>query len=265
MADQSIFDSNNQQASPAPTNQPSPSDKLHDLLSQIKNENGEPKYKSVEDALVGLAHAQSFIQTLRTEKSQVEQERDSLKTTAEKVSELEKYVKELTERSASQNTTVPQGLSEEAVARLVENTLTKQQQEKIAKDNLASVVSAVAKEFGDKAEEVFYSKAQEIGLSRAEINALAARTPQAALKLIGVSTSTPSSTTPVRGTVNTTQFEPNQQTYIGRNTRKLEVGATASQLMEETQASRKMVEELAQKGMSINDLTKPSEYFKFFK
>lgn len=265
MADQSIFENNTQQVTPATTtNQPAPTDDLQDLLSQIKNENGEPKYKSVRDALVGLSHAQSFIQTLRTEKSQVEQERDSLKTTAEKVAELEKFVQQLTQRE-QQQTPAPQGLSEEAVARLVESTLTKKQQDDVAKQNLASVVNVVSKEFGDKAEEVFYAKAQEIGLSRAEINALAARTPQAALKLIGVTQTTSSSVSPNKTTVNTTSFEPTAQTYIGRNTKKLEVGATASELMEETLASRKMVDELAQKGMSINDLTKPSNYFKFFK
>lgn len=267
MADQSIFDNNqNPQATPVTsTSTPSPADKLQDLLSQIKNENGEQKYKTVEDALVGLSHSQAFIKTLREEKSALEAQFNEVKPVAEKVTELERVVLELTKPS-QQAPTSASPLSEDAVAKLVETTLTKRQQEEIAKKNLTSVVDVVKQEFGDKAEEVFYSKAAEIGLSRAEINSLAARTPQAALKLIGVSgrqsTTTFKPTTP---SVNTAGVTPQQDTYIGRNTKRLEVGATASELMEETRASKQMVEELGAKGLSIDDLTKPSNYFKYFK
>lgn len=257
MADQSIFENNQT------TSSPTTPDDVNNLLSQIRNESGEQKYKSIQDALVGLQHAQEFIKTLRTEKTQVEQQLNEVKPVAEKVTELEKIVLELT-KPQTPAATPASVMSEEAIAKLVETTLTKRQQEDVAKQNLSSVISSVREEFGDKAEEVFYSKAQEIGLSRADINALAARTPQAVLKLIGVQAKTPS-VRPTAGSANTTAFEPTQNTFIGRNTKRLEVGATASELMEETRASKQMVAELNEKGMSIDDLTKPSNYFKFFK
>ena len=266
MADQSIFDSNNQtQATPvSPQPTTSPSDELVDLLSQIRNENGEPKYKTVKDALVGLQHAQSFIQTLKTEKSQIEQQVNELRPVADKVSELEKVVLQLSSTPPAASTNAP-ALSEEAVAQLVENTLSKKQQEQVAKQNLESVAASVKQAFGDKAEEVFYAKAQEIGLSRAEINALAARTPQAALKLVGLNGSSPAVPKPTTSSVNASAFQPAQDTFISRNAKRLEVGATASELMEETLASKRMVQELNERGMSIDDLTKPSNYFKYFK
>lgn len=257
MTDQSIFE--NKQTPSTPIQ----SDDLNDLLSQIRNENGEPKYKSVRDALVGLQHSQEFIKTLRTEKSQVEQQLNEVKPVADKVTELERIVLELTKPSTPVATPTS-GMSEEAIAQLVETTLTKRQQDEVAKQNLTSVIGSVRAEFGDKAEEVFYAKAQEIGLSRADINSLAARTPQAALKLIGVQAKT-STVKPTVSSTNTSSFEPAQNTFIGRNSKRLEVGATASELMEETRASKQMVSELGEKGMSIDDLTKPSNFFKFFK
>lgn len=259
MTDQSIFDKT-QQTSTTPT---PPTDDVNNLLSQIRNENGEQKYKTLQDALVGLQHAQEFIKTLRTEKSTLEEELNGIKPVAEKVTELEKVVLQLT-KPQEPVATPTSGLSEEAIAKLVETTLTKRQQEDVAKQNLTSVITSVRAEFGDKAEEVFYAKAAEIGLSKQDINALAARTPQAVLKLIGVSQKS-TTVKPTTTTNNTSSFTPSTETFIGRNSRRLEVGATASELMEETLAARRMVAELNEKGMSIDDLTKPANYFKFFK
>lgn len=266
MADQSIFE-NNQNTQVTPENTPalpSTSSDFADLLNQIKNENGEPKYKTVKDALIGLQNAQGFIQTLKTEKSQIEQERDSLRPVADKVSELERTLFQLTQKNDETATTVS-SLNEESVTQLVEQTLTRRQQEQVAKDNLQSVVNKVRVAFGEKAEEVFYSKAQEIGLSKAEMNALAARTPQAALKLIGITETIKQTNSPNVSSINTSQLTPNQETFIARNSRKLEVGATAQDIMQESVSSRKMIDELHEKGMSIDDLTKPSVYFKYFK
>ncbi len=263
MADQSIFEPGT--PSDPSTQQPPSNTGVQNLLASIVNERGEQKYKTIEDALVGLSHAQSFIQTLRTEKQQVEQQVNELRPVADKVSELEKVVLQLSQNKPSEPTT-PSGMTEDAVASLVEQTLTKQQQQRVAKDNLQKVAEVVKKNFGDKAEEAFYGKAAELGFSKEDINALAARSPQAALKLIGVNESVQSSVfSPTTTSVNTSSLAPQENTFISRNKVRLEVGATAQELMQETAQARKMVEELNAKGMSIDDLTKPSNYFKFFK
>lgn len=265
MADQSIFSQTNSVPSEPSPNQPPSDSGLQDLLASITNERGEQKYKTVAEALVGLSNAQNFISTLKSEKQQIEQQVNELRPVAEKVTELEKVVLQLSQTKPTDTT--PSGVSELDVARLVEQTLTKQQQQQIAKDNLASVVSVVQKTFGDKAEEAFYGKAAQLGLSKEEINALAARTPKAALELIGVKVdvSKQSVFTPTTTSVNTSSITPPVDTFISRNKTRLEVGATAQELMQETMSSRKMVEEMNAKGMSIDDLTKPSNYFKFFK
>lgn len=251
---------------PSQSQTPSPSDPVADLLGQIRNERGEPKYKTVQDALNGLLHAQNHIQTLLNEKRQVSEELETLKPVATKVEELQKVVERLTQPQQPPITqpVTPQGLTEEQVAKLVETTLTRAEQERLAKQNLGSVVTAVKGVFGDKAEEVFYKKAEELGLDKASINALAARTPQAALRLLGIDATSNSAPSTQTSSVNTTNFSHNQTSFIGRNTRKLEVGATHQEIQQEAVAARKMVEELNQKGMSIDDLTKPSNYFKYF-
>lgn len=252
---------------PSPSQPPSSPDPFADLLGQIKNERGEPKYKTVQDALNGLLHAQTHIQTLVQEKRQVVDELESLKPVATKVEELQKVVERLTQPStpAVAQPAANSGLTEEQVARLVETTLSQAKQKQYADENLSTVVSTVKKVFGDKAEEVFYKKAEELGLDKASVNALAARTPAAVLRMLGIEAQVNGSPSTPTSSVNTTDFSHNSQSFIGRNTRKLEVGATAQEILQESHDARKMVDELAQKGMSIDDLTKPSNYFKYFK
>jgi hypothetical protein len=245
------------------TTTPSPElAELTTLLTQVKNENGEPKYKTVKDALIGLQHAQAHIQTLLTEKRTVEEELGTLRPVATKVTELEGLVRRLTESSTPTATPAAQGMSEEAVATLVEQTLTRQQQAQIATANLGKVVEAVKKAHGDKAEEVFYQKAKELGMTQAEVNTLAARTPAAVLRLLGLE-ATSSGQQVTQGTVNTTGLAPNTESNIGRNKKVLPIGATHQQIMEEATHAKAMVEELTSKGISIDDLTKPSNFFKY--
>lgn len=245
-------------STPNPSQQP---DELATLLSQVKNENGEPKYKTVKDALVGLAHAQSHIQTLLTEKRTVEEELGTLRPVATKVTELEGLVRRLTESSTTAATPA-QGMSEEAVATLVEQTLTRQQQAQVATANLGKVVEAVKKVHGDKAEEFFYTKAKELGMTQQQVNELAARTPVAVLKLLSIDAPAPQAISTT--SVNTTGLTPITESAIGRNKKKLEVGATHAEIMAEAREAKRMVDELAEKGISIDDLTKPSLYFKHF-
>lgn len=271
MSDQtSIFGEQNTQATPAPsgTSTPNPSQSSttpQDLLLLIKNDKGEPKYKTVEAALEGLMHAQNHIHTLLTEKQQVEVELNTLRPVASKVSELEKVVDALTRSApAKVDTPQPKGLSEEDVAKLVEQTMTASQQKAIQTQNLASVVNSVKTAFGTDAEKVFYQKAEELGMSQAEVNALAARTPAAVLRMLGIEAkpSTAGSGTTV-GTINTTSLEPNKETKIGRNKKTLPIGATHRELMSEAQEAKDMVTEMNAQGMSIDDLTKPSNFFKY--
>lgn len=270
----SIFENNQNQATqpnqnnggasnPPNGNQSNP---LADLLGSIKNDRGETKYKTVEDALNALKHSQDYIPQLSDKLRQQEQELAEAKAAAAKITELENTLKALTQNANNQQSSppAPAGLSAEEIANLVNQTLTQKQQADLAKANIGTVVSAVTKAFGDKSEEVFYGKAKELGMSVEDINALASRTPTAALKLLGLDSAKPSAPYSGGG-INTSGFQPTQETFVGKNAKPTLIGATSSDLRQESVNSRKMVDELHSQGLTVHDLTDPKLYFKHFK
>lgn len=242
-------------------------DPLVNLLAGIKNDRGEQKYKSVEDALNALKHSQDYIPQLSDKLRQQEQELAEAKAAAAKITELERTLQSLTQNNTppASATPAPAGLSKEEIAELISNTLTTQQKQVVAQENLGKVVSTLTKSFGDKAEEVFYNKAKELGMSVVEINSLAAKSPQAAFKLLGLDSATPTSTAPNSGSINTGGFQPKQDSFVGKNSKPTLIGATTADLREETHNAKRMVDELHNQGLSVHDLTDPKVYFKHFK
>lgn len=270
--DTSIFNQGQPQATPANqnTNGGVPpaqnNDDLSTLLGAIRNERGEQKYRTVQDALNALKHSQEYIPELSQKLTQQEQELKAAREAAAKVAELERVVQALTQEKPQPDTPSQQGLTEDQVAELVTRTLSKRQQEELAKKNISSVTETVKQVFGEKAEEVFYSKAQEMGMSKEQFNTLAATTPKAVLKLLGIEDQQKvSSFSPTTTSVNSAGFEPNKQTYIGRNTKPTLVGATYDDLREENRNAKRMVEELHAQGKTVHDLTSYAEYVKYFK
>lgn len=242
-------------------------DDLVTLLNDIKNERGEPKYRTVRDAMNALKHSQEYIPELSQRVKQQEAELEIARNAATKVAELERIVQQLTqEGTPNTNQPVPQGVTQEQVAELVSQTLAKNQQEEFAKQNLSSVVSVAKQAFGDKAEAAFYTKANELGMTVQEINTLAAKNPKAVIRLLGIEDKAPSQEAfkPNTSSFNTSGFEQKTETFLGRNTKTTAIGATSSDLREESNNAKRMVEELHAKGMSIDDLIKPSAYFKVF-
>lgn len=270
--DNSIF---NSQATPEQTNSgtgnntaPSQdSDLVNTLLGSIKNENGQPKYGNTGEALKALKHSQEFIPQLQNENATLKRELEQLRMQVEKL----KGVEEVVERLASNQTnasTNANTLDEKSIADLVQRTLSQREVEAIQKANVTAVVTSLQGKFGQEAEKSFYAKAQELGMSVQQMNALAATSPQAVLQLFGVQKqggSTEKMPSSVASSVNTTGFETKQDSFVGRNTKRLEIGATDREQREELEASRKMLEELEKSGMSVDDLSKPSNYFKLFR
>jgi hypothetical protein len=241
-------------------------DQLATLLAQIKNDRGEPKYKSVEDALNALRHSQDYIPQLSDKLRQQEQELAAARASASKIEELERTLAALTQNNKPADPPLPgpSGLSKEEIAELVSSTLSNQQKEAIAKQNLSQVVSTLTQSFGDKAEEVFYGKAKEVGMSVQEINELAAKSPAAAYRLLGIGDAKPNASPATPG-INTGSLEPKVDSFISKNNKPTLIGATTNDLREESVNAKKMVEELHKSGLSTYDLTDPKVYFKHFK
>lgn len=244
---------------------PAQDDSLEDLLKEIKNERGEAKYKTLKDALIGLKNAQEYIPKVKQEKTEAEKKIEQMEAELSRLKSLEDTVFELTQKK-EQASTDGVGLTEEAVAQLVERTLTAKQQQEIQKKNQQLVVQTLQQKFGAEAEKVFYAKAQELGLSAEDVNSLAARTPKAVLTLMGVTETVDHNQTkvsPTHSDINSEGFKPNQDTTIRPSGRGVMLGATSQDILEEVSEASKMADELREKGLSAYDLTNPKLYNKF--
>ena len=237
-----------------------------DLLKGIVNERGEQKYRSVEDALKGAAHAQTYIREQTNSMKEREARENQL---AAELAELRESVKKFAQPNQAQEAPPPpKGLSEDEIGQMLERQLTLREQQRIAADNQQKVVAAMKQAFGERAQDAFYSKAKELGLDEAAINSLAARSPQAVLTMFGV-TGAPAnsgSMAPIQTRQNTAVEIPNgDRSFIGRETSTSRLGEGHERQMELLTNAQKMVEELRAKGMSVADLTNPKNFNKFMK
>lgn len=195
MADQSIFENGSQEPSnsvvPAAVTPVAPvssdPNPYGDHLAAIKNERGEVKYNTVEDALIGAVNAQKKIsedaatlQTLQQDLNTARAEAATLKGALNVADLIKPQTPEPTQVSSPAE---QQGLSEEQASDLFKRLSVQQGEDATKAQNVLKVVEALKKKFGDQADEVFYKKAAEVGLSKDQINKLASESPQAALKL----------------------------------------------------------------------------------
>ena len=252
----------NNQGLPSNGNPPPQDDQLGALLGMIKNEKGEQKYKNVQEALNALAHSQSYIPQLKNELTMTQEQLREAQEAANKIKELEQVVLQLTQNNTPKANQPSGELSEEKIAELVNATLAKTQAITTQKQNLDTVVNKVREVYGDKADEVFYNKAKELGLSNEQINNLAATSPTAALTMLGIGSGS-KSTVSTPG-INTTNFAPRQDTKITVNKESVMSGATSYQVRDEASRAKEMVDELHAQGLSTYDLTDPKQYRKYF-
>lgn len=274
MSDHSIFNDNSSQddqaGNPGGTSTPTSSQATDaaTLLSSIKNESGEPKYKTVEEGLKALQHSQSFIEQLKREKAEADAKLTTLQKEADKIAELERTVQELIKGNGNQSpgATTPQTIDEASIAAVVERHLTATQQKALRDQNVSTVVKTLQEKFGKDASEKFYSKAQELGMTKAEMNELAAKSPVAVIQLFGLNVNPGRNTSaPNTSSFNSSVLDSNKDTQIKANPKSTLVGATTHEIMEESRAAKAMVEELHAQGKSVHDLTNPKVYFATFR
>lgn len=178
-------------------------DLFADKLMAIKNEDGKPKYKSVEDALEALAHSQQFIEQLKSENGQMTKAMQEAINELEKRQSVEDVVDKLLNRQAkpSDPPTDPSkpvnGVDEKKVMELIESTLTRNQTAAQQTANLNLVTEELSKLHGDKTKEFVSNRAKELGTTTAKLKEMAAENPQIFLALMGnkgTVSSTPSQT-----------------------------------------------------------------------
>lgn len=159
-------------ATPAPVADPAVT-----LLANIKGEDGQQKYKDVTTAISALQHSQEYIKQLKQQLEEATQKASQAVTMEQVLAAINKP------SDAPQGTTQAQGgLTAEDVLRLMQA----EERKKIEKANAAKVAQKFKEVHGEKAEETFYAKAAEIGLTRDAINSLAATSPEAVFSMFGL-------------------------------------------------------------------------------
>lgn len=155
-----------------------------DLLAQITAEDGRQKYTSVNDALKGLQHSQSHIKNL-------EKELAELREAATKQKGVEEILEKITNTNKEQETPATPQLDVNVISSLIEQTLEQRAQKTTKDTNITTVISSMKSVFGEEAEKIFIKAAADNGLSVAQMNNLAAVSPNAVLKLVGVGETKP--------------------------------------------------------------------------
>lgn len=231
MTDQSVFDSTATPATP-PQDQGQPN-AYEDLLKTIVNEQGQPKYANLSEALKALQHAQSYIPEVKSQLTQREQEVLRLQAELEQRQSIEDVVSRLAkpnQPNAQDNPPASSGLDESAVMKLVQQTLERQQQLTAAQANQAQVEQALKAKFGEKTKEVVQQRAAELGLTPQALGELSSKSPQAVLALFN--TQGTHSPQPTRSSVNIPPTRQPGSPPIERPTKSLLTGASTKDQME---------------------------------
>lgn len=178
-----------------------PNNLFANQLAGIKADDGRQKYADVSTALESIPHAQNKIKELSGEN-------EALKLELEKLRGMEEMLERM---QSSQNTPTEQPstgvLDETKVQEMLESQLARIEQTKTAEANRKKVVDALVAKYGDKAEEVFNTRAKEVGLGADVLTNMAYTHPDFVLKQFDAAAGPAVNTT--TSTVNTSGIKPN--------------------------------------------------------
>ena len=158
------------------------------------------KFKTVEALAASYSHSQEFIETLKTEKQEVQDR-------FEKSSRSEEVFNKLLETKENATVATPTpSMSPEEIQKLVADSITNTKTQEIAVANIKESNDTLVSQFGDvtKAQVFLRGKADELGLSVEFLMSTAAKSPTAFLNVIGVDAAKPAATPSLMtGSVNT--------------------------------------------------------------
>ena len=210
MSTQTVFQEGhqpNEEIKQGEPNQQTP-DAFADQLAQILNEEGKPKYKDVQTALAALKASQEYIPAIKQEKEQLEQRINELQQELSKRAVLQEVVEKLKQEkhqptqeqpTMEEQQTQAQALTPEQVQQMLEQyvpqILEKRQEQTVAQQNILAVDQKLKEFYGEKVEEAVKTKAESLGLSIQDLEALSAKSPASVLALLGVKETKPTGKT----------------------------------------------------------------------
>lgn len=179
------------------------------------------KYATVDEALKSVPHAQNHIKTLTEELQAAKAELEKRRTAEQLLDEIKSGIK-----TAEPPSTTP--ISPDSVAQMVEQALTKQQQQVVSATNVQKVRDSFSDKFGEKAEEVYIALAKDNGLSIAQMNMLSQTSPAAVLKLAGLTDAKPGVVGKLDSSVNTNGVQQNKPSELSA---RVKAGASTKDLV----------------------------------
>lgn len=206
MADQAtIFGSDQNQ--PAANTKPDQSKTQDNPVAILVGEGR--KYKTVEDLAKAYIEADGFIENLKTENAQFREKLAGAKTIDDVLERLTEQPKASASDQGEEPN--PKGLTADAIAKIVRDTVTGMETAKSRQTNLQKANAAMTKLFGDKAKEVFEAQASTPETKQA-LMALASVDPDKFVKLFSPGKpQAPGSQTDSGSTVNTAALEDTNQ------------------------------------------------------
>lgn len=271
MSDQdNIFGGTTPTSEPQAAAEPAPvqANPWADKLGGIRNEAGEQKYADVGTALDALNASQEYIPQLQGENAQLQAQLVEARQELAKHQGFTEAMQQLgTPQQSEPADPQPTGLSVEQAEQLFEQKFSERDRATARKSNLDNVISAMREKYGDKAEDVFYGRGEELGMSRQDLNSLAGTSPQAVLALYHTTTEArPTDVTDVSAKTSV-YIDPDatpQEVKLGRNDKSILMGSTAQDVRKEFQYNKELVQQIHKEGGSVEELTDPKMYFKYF-
>lgn len=187
-------------------------DPYQELLKSITDNEGRPKYDSVEKALQGTQHAQKHIGTLEEENEKLRQRMEQMESFFDKYKEQQESKQtdqSTTDTTATQETQTqldPDSLFQEFEARLAQKTQAQQKEQ-----NKRQALEAVMSHYGEKAADVIKEKAADAGMDYRDLLGLAETSPKAFNKLVGIGDSKQTTSSFTRSSVNSASLSGKTQ------------------------------------------------------
>ena len=199
-----------------------------DKLKTIVNDQGQPKYKTVDEALEALKPSQEHIKQLEAESKLRDAEILRLRDEVKAKEALEQVVERLTNNKETVPPVTPQstGLSEDAIEKTLNTLLSQRDAKAIAQKNMDDVANVLTTKFGEKVKEQIALKATELKMTPQQLGALSSTNPALVLSLFGEKSVpnpqlvTPSNSTPLK--------TPSADTELKRPEKSLLVGVHAT-------------------------------------
>lgn len=182
MTEQNLFNSEAETPSVNEQQQQSPAPQQASIPPELVDWVGEgKKYSSIDEVYKAFPHSQNHIITLSNKVTELEEEVARRKS-------AEDVLNEIRNRETVQQKPTSQGVevNQSVLSEMVGKEVAAQKGREIAKANLDIFKKSFTDIWGDKAEEQYAKLSKETGFSFDELNGLAAKSPQAVMKMAGL-------------------------------------------------------------------------------